>query len=106
MKTSILKIDLDVKPPEEWLQEWIETRKLILFAKGLDVTKIYKHPTEKGWHFWFHLSHPISFDEAIKLQFILGDDQQRVYFSLQRKGFTKFKHLFNILFSKKLGESK
>ena len=102
MKVQVLKIDLDIKPPEDWLNEWLETRRLILFSKGLDVAKIYRHETERGWHIWIHLSQPISFDEAMKLQFLLGDDHQRVYFTLQRRGFTKFKHLFNILFSKKL----
>lgn len=99
---SYLKIDLDVKPPKTWLNEWIKTRKLILKHYNYNIIKVVKHETEHGWHIWFHIEGKIPFNEIIKLQFILGDDHQRVYFNIQRKGFKKFRELFNILFSKKI----
>ena len=101
LKHSVLKLDLDFKPPEEWFREWLRTRLIILRAEGLKATKTCIHPTERGYHIWIHLNKPIPYEEQIKLQFLLGDDHQRAYFNQQRMGFTRFRSLFNILFEHK-----
>jgi len=98
---QVVKIDLDIVPPDDWLNEWIETRKNILFFAGYDVTKIRMHPSKHGLHFWFHLDAAVGYDILMKLQFLCGDDPKRVWFGLQRRGFVRFRGLFNILFNKK-----
>jgi len=94
-------LDLDVVPPDDWLQEWIETRKNILFFAGYEVTKVRMHPSQHGLHFWFHLDANVDYDTLMKLQFLCGDDHARVYFGLQRRGFKRFRGMFNILFNRK-----
>ena len=98
---QVVKVDLDMTPPEEWLQDWIWTRKQIINTTGLYVTKVRMHPSRKGLHFWFHLNKPVDYNTEIKLQFLCGDDPHRVYFGIQRRGFTKFRSKFNILFNRK-----
>lgn len=98
----IAKVDLDVKPPANWLQDWIRTRVAILNALNLTTQKINQTETEKGHHFWFHLNQKVDFPTLMKIQFLLGDDHSRVYFSQQRLGFKRFRDKFNLLFSKKL----
>lgn len=100
-KYQVVKVDLDIQPPDDWLQEWIETRKNIIFSEGYEVTKVRYTPSKKGIHFWFHLDAEVNYDTLMKLQFLCGDDHARVWFGLQRRGFTKFRGLFNILFNRK-----
>jgi len=98
---NVLKVDIDLKPPDLWLQNWMDTRDVILSYFGLEMKKIRYRPTEHGWHFWIHLDHEVDYDMMIMLQFILGDDTNRCYFGLQRQGFKRFRGKFNMLFSKK-----
>jgi len=99
---NIAKVDLDIAPPDEWLKDWIETRKEILSYFGLEAVKIRIASTKRGLHFWFHLDRGVDFETLMKLQFLLGDDHSRVYFSRQRLGFKRFRDKFNILFSEKI----
>lgn len=100
-KYNVLKVDLDIKPPAEWITEWIETREIILSHFALEVKKVRYVPTKHGWHFWFHIDLEVNYDSMMMLQFMLGDDHNRCYFGLQRKGFKRFRGLFNLLFDKK-----
>jgi hypothetical protein len=99
---SVLKVDLDVKPPEDWLKLWVWTRERLLMLFNLSVEDVIKKETEKGYHFWFHIKEELSFEQVLRFQFLLGDDPARVYFGLQRMGFVNLRDRFNILFSKKV----
>jgi len=99
---NIAKVDLDIAPPDDWLKDWIETRKEILSYFGLEAVKIRIASTKRGLHFWFHLDRGVDFETLMKIQFLLGDDHSRVYFSRQRLGFKRFRDKFNILFSEKI----
>jgi hypothetical protein len=98
---NIIKIDIDFKPSEDWLKDWIETRKLILEYLNIGVYKVNKHESYNGLHFWFHLDKEIDYNTMLKLQFLLGDDHGRIWFGLQREGFIRFRSKFNMLFGKK-----
>ena len=87
MKKYIFKVDLDLKLNEKWLNDYIETRKVILKFLGLKIIKIIYRPSAfRGMHFWFHclskkIIKPI---EANKIQFLLNDDQGRVLINSYR----------------------
>lgn len=100
-KYRVLKIDMDIVPPDDWIKEWKETRTIIIMEYGHEVTKIRMQPSKKGLHFWFHIDPPVDYERLIKLQFLCGDDAGRVYFGLQRRGFKRFRGMFNILFNRK-----
>jgi len=75
---SILKIDLDVKLPEEWLERWIETRYVLLRSMGYTVNRISRHETTKGQNFFIEINGYLSPTLTNMLQFLLGDDHTRV----------------------------
>jgi hypothetical protein len=97
---SIAKIDVDIKMDEWLLTAFIFTRKKIIEAFNYTLTDINVTPTEKGYHFWFHLKEELSDKDLCVLQFLLGDDQTRCKFNFLRLEAGCFKQ-FNCLFSKK-----
>jgi DNA-binding transcriptional MocR family regulator len=102
VKNNILKIDLDVKVPQEWLEKWFETRKIMLETLGYSVDRINWVETQKGYHVWIHLKNEVDFDTIELLQFLCGDDPKRVFFTLQRHIHTNDRQDFNLLFNFKI----
>lgn len=100
----VAKIDVDVKMGAELLQKFIETRVKMLEWLGYRVLKVRWRETERGYHFWFTVerrdSFPISDRELWEIQFLLGDDINRVNYNLIRLQVGKFND-FNALFSEK-----
>ena len=76
--TSTLKIDLDIKPPEKWLDLWKITRASILADLGIHITDLREKETEKGWHFWIDVDRDLDENTINMLQLLLGDDHTRV----------------------------
>lgn len=101
---SILKIDIDFKPPEEWLECWIDTRYAILEYIGYTVNRISRHETTKGQNFFIEIDNELPSTEINKLQFLLGDDHTRVKINQWRieRG---IKH-WNKIFDRKLFRKK
>jgi len=97
----LLKIDIDVKVPSEWLSKWLDTRAVLLKHLGYHPLTMRVYSTKRGYHVFIRLKECVDYDELIRLQFLLGDDHKRVYFSLQRSGFVKYRLLFNVLFAEK-----
>ena len=81
---KVLKLDVDFKPPEDWLKLWIETRiKMLEYLKYK--VKGYKIvETNRGFHAYFYLEHDVDDNTANMLQFLLGDDATRVKINVNR----------------------
>lgn len=99
-RSSLIKIDIDVKVPKKWLKEFIETRQLILKKLGYEIEYITYYKSKHGYHFYFKLKNELkSRKEKVKLQFLLGDDHNRVYFNLLRLKFSEYASaVFDVLF--------
>jgi len=74
----VLKVDLDIDPPEGWLAAWERKNLLILGQFDIVVKKVNKAKTTKGWHYWYLSKKWLNPEETNKLQFLLGDDHTRV----------------------------
>ena len=76
---SIVKVDIDYKPPEHWLHKWERTRILMLeeYYK-LHVLRVARHNTRKGQNFFIEVEEELTAGEINELQFMLGDDHTRV----------------------------
>lgn len=102
---SVAKIDIDVKPLDYILEQWIETRKDIIKKCGYTLVNYNVRETQHGYHVWFEIAENITSIELCVLQFLLGDDTKRVKFNFLRLRAKVF-HEFNALFSKKLKRKK
>ena len=73
---SKLKIDMDWKPPKEWLDIYlnITIQALGSYYSSLEVKESHGG---KGYHIIIHLTEEISDMRACRWQFILGDDRTR-----------------------------
>ncbi|RLE65063.1 MAG: hypothetical protein DRJ47_06105 [Thermoprotei archaeon] len=85
----VLKIDIDIKVPEEWIDDWIGSRIAILnwyFDSDEVVQDIVVKPSSKrGYHAWIHLdAGDMPPGEANKLQWLCGDDETRVAINQRR----------------------
>ena len=76
--TVVLKVDVDYKAPEIWLELWEATRKGMLTALGYPVIRITKHETTKGQNYFIEVEGELTPDDINRLQFLLGDDHTRV----------------------------
>ncbi len=102
---DLLKIDLDIHPPEEWLNEWIDTRKVILKSVGIEPVEISKFKTSRGWHVYIKIDRNVPDKTINKLQFLLGDDTTRVKINQWRieRGIKRWNKLFSrVLYRKKV----
>lgn len=74
-----LKIDLDWKPPKDWLDKYLEYVGLVLSFIDLKPKSISckDSPGGKGWHVTVELEEAISDMQALRIQFLLGDDRTR-----------------------------
>lgn len=102
---TLLKIDLDLHPPEDWLKDWIETRKIILQSMSLNVEYIKVFKTTRGLHVYIKVSNKLSDRKINKLQFLLGDDQTRVRINQWRieRGVKNWNKLFHkVIYRKKV----
>lgn len=95
---TILKCDIDFKPPQEWLELWKKTRHILLEKLGYHVHDIFLHPTDFGWHVIIHLGDEVDDSFQVNmLQFLLGDDHTRVKINFERN--KRGEKYWNILFT-------
>jgi len=97
---NVLKIDVDVQMDKEMLELFIKTRKVILDFLGYKLIKINYKKTNKGYHFWFIINDDVTPREKWILQFLLGDDHDRVMYNQIRLFVDAFDD-FNALFVRK-----
>ena len=99
MNTSVVKLDVDWKPPKKWREEWIETRKLILNHLGYKVVKVVEEPSSsrRGSHYWLHLDKKVSDMTLVRLSYLLGDDETRtrINFLRVKRGIKNWNKLFS-----------
>jgi len=81
---AILKIDMDIKPPERWLNAWIETRKVLLDHLGFTWISYDIFKTTRGTHIYIYIKEHLPDAEINRLQFLLGDDYTRVKINMWR----------------------
>ena len=98
-KISVLKIDKDLFVDKEWLQGYIETVCQICRAHGVTVTWIKMCASrKKGLHFYISINPELDAAFAVYLQFLLGDDSQRVDYCRARvdSGLNEWNKLFEL----------
>jgi len=101
---KVLKIDLDIKPPDEWMTKWIQTRWAILGALGYPFAGLRMFETKRGLHIYAMLEKDVDDKTANMLQFLLGDDHTRVKINEWRikKGIKRWNKLFHrVLYRRK-----
>jgi hypothetical protein len=101
---KVLKIDLDIKPPKEWIIFWWKTRQTILQQLGYTIKYFSKFETKRGMHIYITLEQDVSDETANMLQFLLGDDHTRVKINQWRikRGIPRWNKLFHkVLYRKK-----
>jgi hypothetical protein len=97
-KIDVLKIDKDCVVGKDLLQDWV---RLIVLptcrAYGVEVTSVETCPSpRKGFHVYIPIDRSIHAETAWRLQFLLGDDCQRVSLNRARwsAGFSGWNKLF------------
>lgn len=85
---DVLKIDIDIKVPEDWIEDWVNSRIAILnsyFDSEVVHEVIVKPSSKRGYHAWIHIDagDPPP-GEINKLQWLCGDDETRVSINQRR----------------------
>jgi hypothetical protein len=119
---SILKIDVDLNHKmirdfglddsicDEYIAEFILTRKILLSLYDIDVEQVNYERTEHGYHIWIITKQTLDSETITRLQFLLGDDHHRATFNLIRllldkKSNTNISQILNLFFEKKVRET-
>lgn len=79
-KVSVLKLDKDCVVSDDWLRSYVHIVILpVCAAFGVKVMSVKMcHSRRRGVHFYIRIDPLIQPDLANRLQFLLGDDPQRV----------------------------
>ena len=79
------------------------TKEAILNVYKLKAKKMILEESNKGFHLVVELDKDVDNDTMIELQFLLGDDVNRVFYNFMRKQYNddEITTYFNILFTKK-----
>ena len=92
-----LKIDKDAVVDREWITDYTKLAITTCRQHGVEVVNIKMCPSRrKGIHFYIRITPAIKSELANRLQFLLGDDCQRVDFNRARieVGFKEWNKLF------------
>jgi len=94
---TVLKLDIDLKPPDKWIKEWEKTRKIILNSYNIKILRMASYETEKGIHYFIEIDRDLSAEETNMMQFLLGDDHTRVKINQWRleRGIEHWNKLFD-----------
>jgi len=96
-KASVLKIDKDCLLDRDWMQDYLWLILATCQRYGVNVVWIRTCSSKrKGQHFYIKVTPPVKAELANKLQFLLGDDCQRVDFNRARieSGLNEWSKLF------------
>ncbi len=79
-RIDTLKIDKDCVVSSKWLQDYLHTVIILVCqAHGLKVLSVkYNLSQRKGFHLRIHITPSVHPNLANRLQFLLGDDAERV----------------------------
>lgn len=82
---TVFKIDLDIKIPKSWMENFIKTRKAIVRSMDFKPIHVIVDETHRGYHVYVHAKTPkLTPTECNMLQFLLGDDKSRVIINQRR----------------------
>jgi hypothetical protein len=101
---TLLKIDIDMQPPKEWMDAWLNTRKLIIGHLGYTWLGHDIFTTKRGIHVYIRILEKMRDAEINKLQFLCGDDPTRVKINAWRieRGVKYWNKLFHdVLYRRK-----
>ena len=96
-KTSLLKIDKDCFVDKSWIEGYVRAAIQICSNYGLTVVHMKMcRSRRKGLHFYITVTPTVDADQENYLQWLLGDDCQRVDFNRARieSGLTEWNKLF------------
>jgi len=96
-RVSVLKIDKDCHVDRDWIQDYLWLILATCKSYGVNVISVKMcHSQHKGLHFYIQITPPIEAKLANKLQFLLGDDCQRVDYNRARieSGLNEWSKLF------------
>jgi hypothetical protein len=96
-KVNTLKIDKDCDLERDWLLDYIRTVLAIARMKQIRIVRIrICRSRRKGHHFYIDVKTPIPAKLANELQFLMGDDSQRVSYNNARiqSGLNEWSKLF------------
>lgn len=97
-KIRILKIDKDCFVDEDWLRDYLNLLVVpICQSYNINMLSVRMCPSrKKGFHLYIEIDPPIEPDLANRLQWLLGDDCQRVDFNRARirSGLREWNKLF------------
>jgi hypothetical protein len=96
-KTALLKIDKDCMADGQWIKDYRRLIRTICKWFKVKVNRIRMCPSaHKGQHFRVDITPPISARLANRIQYLLGDDCQRVAFNQARieSGLVEWNKLF------------
>lgn len=84
-EVRVLKVDKDCHISQDWIKNYIEVIAAVCKRFGVTVNSIKICPSKrKGVHFYIEITPPIEAEFANRLQWLLGDDCQRVDFNRAR----------------------
>jgi hypothetical protein len=96
-KVNVLKIDKDCFVHRQWILDYLELIILTCRRHGTTVISIKKcNSRRKGNHFYIEIDPPVEATLANRLQWLLGDDCDRVDFNRARicSGLNEWNKLF------------
>jgi hypothetical protein len=96
----VLKLDIDWRPDDGWIDEWKRARVLVLEKMyGYRVEHFYIAPSQRGFHAWIHIASKkrLSDEDINRLQFVLGDDATRCKINAEKikNGLSDWNRLFS-----------
>ena len=74
---SEIKVDMDWRPPESWLKQWLAYALINCFRESAVTKGWVIEKSRHGYHIRIRLQEPIEDELALRLQFLLGDDRVR-----------------------------
>jgi hypothetical protein len=84
-KVNVLKIDKDCFVDSTWLRDYVSVIRRICDTHRLRVNSVRVTSSKrKGQHFYIQIDPPVEPELANRLQWLLGDDCQRVDFNRAR----------------------
>ena len=94
---SLLKIDKDCEVDGDWTEDYVRLIVTICRQHRIRVLSIKMSRSQrKGVHYYVEIDPPMEAEYANRLQWLLGDDPQRVNFNRARiaSGLTEWNKLF------------
>ncbi len=105
MEVSVVKVDIDYKPPNVSLfaKEFAKKLKFVSKLLNLTVESVEAFETEKGYHVYVYFSGSRKLEdvEILVIQLALGSDYKRELYNMTRVLSEKYNGKWNVMFKYK-----